>query len=718
MRKMKFKNIFSRIVLPVSAGVVCLAAASSVYAADIGYHRSTSWADPIFNKGEVNALVVRVGFNDHPLDESNPYYRDDLYMRKMFEGAHGGVSSHGYTWDGLDGYLRTSSYGTMSFRIGDIIDLQLEEDLGSYFEDEDYDADPNSEEATAPWSDFFQETLKEKIFSMVDVSDYDEDGDGNIDTLYIFNCAPKRGVSDQVAGFVTDITGENLPGGVNSYMYMSFYDEQTPEEEDELFFVLVHETGHLLFDLDDYYELEGFYSDFYGPGNIMDINLADLDGFSKYLIGWLDDENTISYDPSAEKSGEVSLTPSDSESSEGKKLAFFDYGGGKIAAEYVSLRNNNKTGEKEGFRFYLIGRDGKISKAYCFDDEEYLTSQVVGSGDDMQDLFGLGLDVYDIKTGENPSFSFRSTIAAYDDSEILNIDLSDKKGKEGSVTMKDPASEDEGTKFIFVRDGQKTELICFNPLKEQIDIEIFNTADIYNVLKTDMEYITDGGFLDSSGRLIDMSEVYAGGGTHYLDQEEEFFEILDSDDVVMGFKIVNKSPDEVSLIYKYPADEEWLRSEESGTGVPEEKEEPKEENNKADKEKEESAEENKKSDKENEKSGNEKEQPAEENKKTDKGNEEQEGKAAAGKDGRVQPVKTEDGSSDENTGKSDEKTISKDINTAREIARKGYSPENVTPARVIAANTGDDSSHLMYYITIASASAAIACLAAWRSKKR
>ena len=69
-----------------SAGMVCFAAASSVQAADIGYQRSTSWTDPIFNKGEVNALVVRLGFDDYPLNDSNPYYRDDTYIGNMFEG--------------------------------------------------------------------------------------------------------------------------------------------------------------------------------------------------------------------------------------------------------------------------------------------------------------------------------------------------------------------------------------------------------------------------------------------------------------------------------------------------------------------------------------------------------------------------------------------------------------------------------------------------------
>lgn len=213
MRINKFK---SRAFAFFSAGMVCFAAASSVQAADIGYQRSTSWTDPIFNKGKVNALVVRLGFDDYPLNDSNPYYRDDTFIGKLFEGTDGGVTAFDNTWDGLDGYLRTSSYGDMSIGVGKIIDVQLDEEIGYFFEDEEIYEDPEALEATEPWCDFFQETLKEKIYSMVNVSDYDEDADGEVDSLYIFNCAPKRGVSGIVAGFVTDIKGNNLHGGVNS----------------------------------------------------------------------------------------------------------------------------------------------------------------------------------------------------------------------------------------------------------------------------------------------------------------------------------------------------------------------------------------------------------------------------------------------------------------------------------------------------------------------
>ena len=675
---MRIKKFLSRAVTSVSAGMVFFAAASSVQAADIGYQRSTSWTDPIFNKGKVNALVVRLGFDDYPLNDSNPYYRDDTFIGKLFEGTDGGVTAFDNTWDGLDGYLRTSSYGDMSIGVGKIIDVQLDEEIGYFFEDEEIYEDSEALEATEPWCDFFQETLKEKIYSMINVSDYDEDADGEVDSLYIFNCAPKRGVSGIVAGFVTDIKGNNLHGGVNSYMYMSFYDEQTPEEEEALFLTLVHETGHMLFGLDDYYNLEGFSNEFYGPGNIMDQSLADLDGYSKYLIGWLDDENTVSYDPSYDKSGKVNLSASDSETREGKKLAFFDYGGGKIAAEYVSSRNNNRIGEKAGFRFYLIGHDGNISKAYGFDDKDDMPSQVVGEGEEVQDLFGLGLAVYDVKTGDTPSFSFRSGVTAFDDSEILRIDLNKGEEKEGSVILTDPRSESAGTKFILVRDGQKTELIYLNTLQNRIDTETFNTADIYNILKTDMEYITDGGFLDSSGRIIDTSEVYEGGGGYDLDSGEDHFEVYDINDLRIGFKMVNKDSEEVSLIYKYPADDEWLMSKESETDPAHENEA----ENKA----------------ENKDDG-----PREEIRITEKNNVEQVEK---------QTQKASDRQTELTTGKEAKKTQSQITDTG---TKKESRPENVTPTQVVSARTGDDRDDLLLFTITASAS--VAFVLGWRIKE-
>ena len=663
--KMKIRKILSSVVLSVSAVLIGTSTGSIVQAADIGYQRSTSWTDPIFNKGEVKALVVRVGYEDYSLDESNSYYRNDLYMRKLFEGGDGGVTSYDQTWDGLDGYLRTSSYGQMSLKIGDIIDVQLDKDIGSFFEDEEFFEDPESLEATSPWCDFFQEDLKKMIYSKINISDYDEDADGDVDALYIFNCAPQRGVSADIAGFVTDIKGNNLHGGVNSYMYMSFMDEQTPFEEEQLFLTLVHETGHLLFGLDDYYNLEGFSYETVGPGNIMDQNLADIDGYSKYLIGWLDDENILNCDPASEKSFKVSLTASDAGTSEGKKLAFFDYGSGKIVVEYISSANNNKTGTKAGYRFYLVGSDGNMSQAYYFEDEEGFPSQVVGEGEEVHDIFGLGLDIYDVKTGDDPSFSFSSAINAYDESEILRIDLNDKEGEYGKVRLIDPRSEVDGIKFIIIKDGHKTQLVYLNSLYNRIDNEIFNSTDIHNVLRTDMEYITDGGFLDSSGRIINTKEIYEGGETLHLDSEDDFFEIFDSNDIRLGFKIIDKDQDEVRLIYKYPADEEWIRNKDPDT-------EPVEGDN----------------------DNNKNEQTAE--------NDDSE------KDNEIQSGKKTDISPGNDTGSINEKTPSQDTDQeTKESLRKGSFAEKMTPTSVLSAGTGDADNGLLYYMIAAASSVSV-----------
>ena len=180
--------------------------------------------------------------------------------------------------------------------------------------------------------------------------------------------------------------------------------------------------------------------------------------------------------------------------------------------------------------------------------------------------------------------------------------------------------------------------------------------------------------MDSSGRIIDTSEVYEGGGGYDLDSGEDHFEVYDINDLRIGFKMVNKGSEEVSLIYKYPADDEWLMSKESETDPAQE--------NKA----------------ENKDDG-----PREEIRITEKNNVEQVEK---------QTQKASDRQTELTTGKEAEKTQSQITDTG---TKKESRPENVTPIQVVSARTGDDNDVLLIFTITASAS--VAFVLGWRIKE-
>ena len=391
------------------------------------------------NTGQIKALVVRVGYKDFPLDGSNEHYTlaNDDFIKSIFEGTD---NNSDLSYNGARDYIEKASYGKMSLALGDIVDIQMDNDIDSYIwpnglpenDFDDYEIEINNPQYKGPYHVVDSDEFERKLLNTINISDYDSNNDGIIDALYILDTANRRSL---FPGY-TNPSVSMYHGNVWIPLYMN-RDIKTLTQ------TFIHETGHLLLDLPDYYNLNGFdtyhYSN-YSVENIMNTGFGDFDAVAKWHMGWLNNDNIIRIFPDDNETATISLTPSDSDSDEGKKLAIINLKDEEselfynIAVEYISGSNNNNFSnltKPKGFRFYLIEgcyderivtaeysyitrafKTGKYDPSFL----QHISYQVLDEEDTIENLFDLGIDITNIKTGDSPSFTYH-----YTNKEIANF---------------------------------------------------------------------------------------------------------------------------------------------------------------------------------------------------------------------------------------------------------------------------------------------------------
>lgn len=311
--------------------------------------------------GEVKPLVVKVAFEDYPfesaLSEESVYTDAELF--NLFNGTEDVEKAAG---DSLRGYYYTSSYGQLDIhcekiyeytakhersfyselqtgqtgtseqtgtsgqtRISDgagmaVQDNRVEQtDAIAIFGESEYD-NPDEEEYERPDCRLLDEMLQ-ALDDEIDYRDYDGDGDGYIDAIYL-NFAGPSGEWNSTWWPHVDVRRDSEAfDGVqyNVWAFIHNYaDEITPGKQDLL--VLVHETGHML-GIPDYYSYTGGDSNMLGTFDIMtSVEQGDHNGFTKWTYGWLDDDD-IAYVDKEKGETTVYLTNLDTKEKEGKMIA-------------------------------------------------------------------------------------------------------------------------------------------------------------------------------------------------------------------------------------------------------------------------------------------------------------------------------------------------------------------------------------------------------------
>lgn len=121
-----------------------------------------------------------------------------------------------------------------------------------------------------------------------DFSQYDNDGDGDIDLFYVIYAGENNGWGNFWWAYQTEWSDNSFrPGGKRLAKYVfqfQNYDASTPFTPR----VIIHETGHAL-GIPDFYDYEDAVGPRGGVGGLdmMDGNQGDHNCFSKWVLGWL-----------------------------------------------------------------------------------------------------------------------------------------------------------------------------------------------------------------------------------------------------------------------------------------------------------------------------------------------------------------------------------------------------------------------------------------------
>ena len=196
-------------------------------------------------------------------------------------------------WESVSSYYYKSSYGKLNITF-DIQNVYQASHNADYYENQNSASQNDS---------YGSELLLLEALSYyenkLDLSQYDTNGDGCIDAVYLIYSAPVNYNSDDSMywAYVTWYSGDTQFDGKDAYYYLfagiDFMTEKVGEVDGLIIDTetYIHETGHLL-GLDDYYDYDTGSGSNRGLGgaDMMDNNVGDHGVYSKIMLGWLNPE--------------------------------------------------------------------------------------------------------------------------------------------------------------------------------------------------------------------------------------------------------------------------------------------------------------------------------------------------------------------------------------------------------------------------------------------
>lgn len=314
--------------------------------------------------GKINGLVIPVDFEDYPAKKINEPAKIPSYQS---------VASYYYN----------SSYGQLDMHF-DVLDWQRLKYKSTHYENSnDFDGDASGA------SEIIYEVLSYLQYEL-DLSKYDNDKDGIIDSLYIIYSKPFNSNSTFWWAFqyltFEDYKFDDL---YTCYYVFASYDFLF---ESKMAITYIHETGHM-FGLEDYYDYdskEGFNKGGLGSSDMMDYNFGDHNPFSKMALGWInnpllvtgfdDDESVTINLKSYELYGDVILLADNYDLDKGMFQDYFLI----IYTDIDSKVNKNNTVyKKNGIKVYRIHGelkeyvDGSTTYEYFKYDNSYTNHNLI-----------------------------------------------------------------------------------------------------------------------------------------------------------------------------------------------------------------------------------------------------------------------------------------------------------------------------------------------------
>ena len=233
-----------------------------------------AWGGGLPATGAPKILVLLVDFPDQPHVAANTAA---LIEERMF--GVGGPAVPGYPYESLRAYYHRSSYGQLDLR-GHVAPWYRARYSRSYYQ---------ALGERAGTAAVIDEALGALQATGHPMAQYDNDGDGSFDTLFVKWAGPAGPWASFWWAKQTGYGGAQTYGGkrvrkvVWSWAGGKYNTDPLYEPQ-----VDIHETGHAL-GLPDYYDYDGTVGPKGGAGgyDMMHSNLGDHNAFSKFVLGWL-----------------------------------------------------------------------------------------------------------------------------------------------------------------------------------------------------------------------------------------------------------------------------------------------------------------------------------------------------------------------------------------------------------------------------------------------
>ena len=253
------------------------------------------------SQGTYDCLVVPVQFSDVAAITSAD-------LNKLNLAFNGSGDDTG--WQSVNTYYSASSYGKLNvsfdiagYNLAGVNSVYTAQHNSSYYANYNETVSDGDYQYTEYGSDaLFREVLA-WLEGRIDLTQYDSNGDGCIDAVYLIYSADVDYSADSFYwAYVTWYMGAEQYDGLDAYYYLfagfDFMDEDA-DRADGLEYngkidglqinasTYIHETGHLL-GLDDYYDYypNSGSDEGVGGADMMDYTVGDHSAYSKIMLGW------------------------------------------------------------------------------------------------------------------------------------------------------------------------------------------------------------------------------------------------------------------------------------------------------------------------------------------------------------------------------------------------------------------------------------------------